>query len=118
MTQKEYNGWTNYETWVVKLWMDNEQDTYSFWRVAAKTALLEAEANGPFSKEDQAILDLSDALKANHEEGSEDFMEAGENECGERSRVFKDLLRAALCEVNWHEIATNLIERELAEPAA
>ena len=23
-----YNGWTNYETWAVKLWMDNEEGSY------------------------------------------------------------------------------------------
>lgn len=22
MTHKDYNGWTNYETWCVKLWLD------------------------------------------------------------------------------------------------
>jgi len=25
MTTKEYNGWTNYETWLVKLWIDNDE---------------------------------------------------------------------------------------------
>lgn len=24
----EYNGWTNYETWNVPLWVDNEYSTY------------------------------------------------------------------------------------------
>ena len=24
MSDKTYNGWTNYETWLVKLWMDME----------------------------------------------------------------------------------------------
>lgn len=23
-----YNGWTNYETWNVSLWLDNERSTY------------------------------------------------------------------------------------------
>jgi hypothetical protein len=27
-----YNGWTNYETWNVALWLDNEQGTYSLVR--------------------------------------------------------------------------------------
>lgn len=25
MERKDYNGWTNYETWNVALWLDNEQ---------------------------------------------------------------------------------------------
>jgi len=31
MTHKEYNGWTNYETWLVKLWIDNEQGSQDYW---------------------------------------------------------------------------------------
>ena len=25
---KEYNGWSNWETWVTKLWLDNDQYVY------------------------------------------------------------------------------------------
>ena len=28
---KRYNGWANYETWIVKLWLDNEETSYRFW---------------------------------------------------------------------------------------
>jgi len=28
MTEDKYNGWTNYETWCVKLWIDNDQGLY------------------------------------------------------------------------------------------
>lgn len=27
-----YNGWSNYETWNVKLWIDNEEGSYDYWR--------------------------------------------------------------------------------------
>ena len=27
---ERYNGWTNYETWLVNLWMDNEQGSQEF----------------------------------------------------------------------------------------
>jgi hypothetical protein len=36
MTHKEYNGWTNYETWLVKLWMDNEEGTHLYFREQAE----------------------------------------------------------------------------------
>lgn len=36
MNTKEYNGWTNYETWLVKLWMDNEQGTQSYFQEQAE----------------------------------------------------------------------------------
>ena len=28
MQKLEYNGWYNYETWNLKLWLDNDQGTY------------------------------------------------------------------------------------------
>ena len=36
MTKQEYNGWTNYETWNYKLWLDNNQATYDAVRTLAK----------------------------------------------------------------------------------
>ena len=26
----KYNGWTNYETWNFKLWLDNDETTHKF----------------------------------------------------------------------------------------
>lgn len=40
---KEYNGWTNYETWNIKLWLDNEQWMYDTIIDAAKNMLDEYE---------------------------------------------------------------------------
>ena len=91
MTRKEYNGWTNYETWAVKLWMDNEQGTQEHFDELADRHL---KRNG----EDNLHL-LADALKAAHEEALPEV------------RGFAaDLLNAAMSEVNWHEIANSLVE--------
>ena len=30
-----YNGWKNYETWNVKLWIDNEEGSYRYWEEVA-----------------------------------------------------------------------------------
>ncbi len=27
-----YQGWKNYETWSCKLWIDNDEPTYKYWR--------------------------------------------------------------------------------------
>ena len=29
MTEEKYNGWTNYETWLLKLNLDNDEGTYN-----------------------------------------------------------------------------------------
>ena len=39
MTNKEYNGWYNYETWLVNLWMDNDQAEHEYWREVARECI-------------------------------------------------------------------------------
>jgi hypothetical protein len=34
--EKRYNGWTNYETWVTALWLDNDYATQFHWREATR----------------------------------------------------------------------------------
>ena len=35
---KKYNGWSNYETWAVNLWLDNDQYSYNEMRNKAKSS--------------------------------------------------------------------------------
>lgn len=107
-TDTRYNGWTNYETWAVKLWMDNEQGSYNYWNEAAQEAWNEAEDKSPnqfMDRADNARLILSERLKDEYDLGSGHpvFKAAG-------GTVYADLLNAALSEVNWHEIADALLE--------
>ena len=32
MANTTYQGWTNYETWAVNLWLDNEEGVHDYWR--------------------------------------------------------------------------------------
>jgi hypothetical protein len=32
MADTTYNGWTNYETWAIALWIDNDRASYDYWR--------------------------------------------------------------------------------------
>jgi hypothetical protein len=96
-----YNGWKNYETWNVALWIDNEQGSYSTRSMMAQDAWDNAEASRSFTRNDQATLDLANALQA--------WIE-GENPLSGSASVFSDLLGAALGEVDWHEIAENFLE--------
>ena len=101
MTTKNYNGWTNYETWAVSLWMDNDEGAQSYWREQAESAL---ENPGSYytkclTRKERAAIALADSIKAQHEEAQPEV-----------SGVFADLLNAAMSEVNWREIAINLID--------
>ncbi len=39
MNKKEYNGWTNYETWLVNLWMDNCEGSQAYWSEVAQDSI-------------------------------------------------------------------------------
>ena len=110
-TQK-YNGWTNYETWNVKLWMDNEEPSYRYWREAAQEAYDNAEAQESdggrviFTREESATHAIRERMKDEYEQASCDLLERS----SATASVWADLLGAALSEVNWHEIAEHLIE--------
>lgn len=105
-TDKTYNGWTNYETWNVKLWMDNDQGSDAYYREVAQEVYDDAEASKIFTKEERATLNLSDRLKDEYEEAMCEMLKETGKECS----VWADLLGAALSEVNWREIAEHFID--------
>lgn len=41
MTEEKYNGWTNWETWNVSLWLDNDESLYNAVRGLTTEALEE-----------------------------------------------------------------------------
>lgn len=98
--EKGYNGWKNYETWNIKLWIDNDQGEQEYWLDTAKEVLKNAKKDKYSSKEQNAKRDLADELKQHFEDNAD---EALKEEW--KASTFSDLLRAALSEVNWYEIA-------------
>jgi hypothetical protein len=85
MGDSTYNGWTNYETWAVKLWMDNDKGAFHEFQRLATAARSEYE--------------LAQMIKAEHEEVMPEL-----------EGFAADLLQAAFGEVNWDEIASYLYE--------
>lgn len=84
-TQTRYNGWANYETWVLKLWQDNEQHSQEYWLEVAENA----ESKGT----------LADQMQSEYEEAMPEV-----------TGLWADLLSAALGTVDWFEIAEHLLE--------
>jgi hypothetical protein len=89
-----YNGYANYATWTVALWIDNEQGSQEYWSDAAREALESA----MFDK-DLAVSNLAELLEDSHESDKPELL-----------GVFADLLNAALGSVDWREIARNMID--------
>lgn len=105
-----YNGWKNYETWAVALWLDNDAGSQEYWREATRevweTALDSKQVREwKFSREDAARILLADRLKDEVEEG---------NPVTEAS-LYADLMNAAISEVDWQEIAEHYVADTVAE---
>ncbi len=86
MTKQEYNGWTNYETWNYKLWLDNNQATYDAVRTLAK-------------KHNDAYELSIELSKVAHDNAP--LLEAS---------FYSDVLNASIREVNFFEIAESYLE--------
>ena len=106
MADTTCNGWTNYETWLVNLWMDNEQGSQEFFRETAKAIYDEVIPNPGFTREETARFRLADWLEDHHEENRPEMPTCG---------LYYDLLSGALGAVNWDEIARHHIDAALEE---
>jgi hypothetical protein len=103
--EQRYNGWTNYQTWVTALWLDNDQATQDYWREVACECRDEAQAtsqvdDGIWTIEQAARFTLADRAKEEISDGTPTV----------EASLYADLLGAALQEVNWQEIADHWLE--------
>ena len=78
-----YQGWKNYETWCIALWLDNEQETYEIARAIARTA---NESDYDKAKDLQEYVEQNNPLNDTP------------------ASMFHDLLNGALSEVDYREI--------------
>ena len=83
-----YNGWRNYETWNVALWMDNDEGSYSYWREEAESIAACADSRESF------VDRLARSIETSHTENAPAL-----------SGTYADLLGGALSSVDWREIA-------------
>lgn len=96
-----YNGWKNYETWCVKLWIENS-DGGDHWRERAAEIYREASATEVLTIREAATYQLAEQIKSEHEENAPEI-----------SGIYADLLNAAMSEVDWDEVAGNILDDDL-----
>ena len=104
MEPKTYNGWTNYETWCVALWLDNDCGTYHHYQQLAQSSLDDADDENKLQRLGMtsiecAVYELSKRIKQEVEEAQPEV-----------HGLYADLLGAALSEVNWFEIASHYLD--------
>ncbi len=109
---QEYNGYSNYFTWAVNLWWDNEEASQQHIMELAETAYDNAVAN-TFSTRDQvARYDLAKTFK--------DMVHNDNPIDPDEATVYSDLMSAAINWINWYELAETWITsvKEAREYAA
>jgi len=98
--QERYNGWTNFQTWAVNLWLDNEAPSRGYWREVAARCCHEVSDSTPVCDGDCTVKEAAAFMLA--ESLRREITLA--SPLGEPS-MYSYLLRAALAEVDWQEIA-------------
>ena len=88
-----YNGWSNYDSWCVSLWIDNDQGYQEYWRESCEEACKDK------GNRDDAVNEIRRQLRDLHEENMPEV-----------TGVYRDLLTAALGNVDWYEIAEKLVD--------
>jgi hypothetical protein len=109
MNKVEYNGWTNYETWLINLHMTNEQGGTDF-----VMEFLAERPDGwaaPYLREGDHTVALARFLQNRHEEDATSVL-SHDLTCRtfDMNLLWKDLINSALSEVNWMEIARHRVE--------
>lgn len=125
----EYNGWTNRETWALKLHLDNTEGSQTWLREIAALAGENAEATEYRTLEEAKVFTTEDAIKeavetaferalnpTSHDHCSALWSDGSGEEIGlslgDMLRMIADV--GSLWRVNWREIAKHVIE-EAAE---
>ena len=84
---RKYNGWSNYETWNFKLWLDNDEFSYNRARELAKAS----------NKNPGAL--------------ASDLRELATEEAPElKTSFYSDVMMASVREVDYYEVAKSLLE--------
>jgi len=92
---KPYNGYVNYQTWVVSLWLDNDYVSYIYYTERAQELLDE---HGDKCK---ACSELAAEIERHHE---------NHNPLLEDASVYTDLMGHALGAINWQAVAQSFFE--------
>jgi len=122
MTENQtYNGWENKPTWLIPLWIDNDQSSSEYWRNVCIAAINDYSELGIDDIDDIILIDEDEKrnakyriileLKAEFETHMQDILTTA-NVAG---TFWDDLLGWGLAVVNWDEIADHFYDNAIEE---
>lgn len=102
MHRDGHNGYTNYETWLVCLWLDNDEPLYREARAkVAEVIEQDDDADADEIDRDAQLSQAAEVLKEWITDEEMPELDAG---------IASDLLNAALSEVDWFEVAKTRLD--------
>ena len=104
----KYNGWTNYETWNFKLWLDNDQDLHNY--IISEIKKIKA-----FPNKDNKTYEVSNFLRSYIEDNVPNLnvstrSQSVHGSMSDKNGFYDDILNAALRDINTYEIAESYLE--------
>jgi hypothetical protein len=105
----KYNGWTNYETWNFKLWLDNDQDLHNYI-IGEIKKIKTAPDNGQ-----DVTYETSNFLRSYIADNVPNLNISTRSQSvhgliSDKNGFYSDILYAGLREINTREIAESYLE--------
>ena len=103
----KYNGWSNYETWNFKLWLDNDESVHNY--IMDKIKKISSQ------KFDNKTYQVADFLKSYIEDNMPNLNVSSRGlslfgSMADKNGFYSDILNMALKDINTYEIAESYLE--------
>ena len=105
----KYNGWTNYETWNFKLWLDNDEDLHNY--IIGEIKKIKTIGTSHIHE----ISEVSNFLRSYIEDNVPNLnvstrSQSVHGSMSDKNGFYSDILYAGLREINTREIAESYLE--------